>query len=94
MGQPYGSSRGEGARDQSRRDDPKSQVPHPVSCGKAREPGPRTSCASPYEVDLIVWAEFRRFLDAAAGSPGLGPKAAIHSNPPALPYPPIKAPPY
>ncbi len=32
------------------------------------------------EVDPIVWAKCRRFLDRAAGSPGGGPKAAIHSR--------------
>jgi hypothetical protein len=31
-------------------------------------------------VDLIVWARFHRFLDGAAGSPGGGPKPAIHSR--------------
>jgi hypothetical protein len=33
-----------------------------------------------YEVDPIVWTEFCRFLDGAAGCPGGGPKAAIHSG--------------
>ena len=32
------------------------------------------------EVDPIVWTKFRRFLDGAAGCPGGGPKAAIHSG--------------
>jgi hypothetical protein len=33
-----------------------------------------------YEVDPIVWTKFLRFLDGAAGCPGGGPKAAIHSG--------------
>src|SRR5713101_2471247 len=38
------------------------------------------SCVPTSEVDPIVWAKFRRFLDGAAGSRGGGPKAAIHSR--------------
>jgi catechol 2,3-dioxygenase-like lactoylglutathione lyase family enzyme len=33
-----------------------------------------------FEVDPIVWTKFRRFLDGAAGCPGGGRKAAIHSG--------------
>ena len=32
------------------------------------------------EVDPVVWTKFCRFLDGAAGCPGGGPKAAIHSG--------------
>jgi len=32
------------------------------------------------EVDPIVWTRFCRSLDGAAGCPGGGPKAAIHSG--------------
>ena len=32
------------------------------------------------EVVPVVWTKFQPFLDGAAGCPGGGPKAAIHSG--------------
>jgi hypothetical protein len=46
--------------------------------GKAFRIGVLTAAA--IEVDPVVWPKFRRFLDGAAGCPGGGPKAAIHSG--------------
>jgi hypothetical protein len=56
------------------------QVNAEIASPRQRSRNQRATGSVTAEVDPIVWAKFRRFLDGAAGSPGGGPKAAIHSR--------------